>query len=292
MVAYGKVSLQVPKTNHIETAYHGFNVHINPCDWPKQLQHWGSFAATFKFRSSSYTSTQQTLAHTSISAIFSLSLGTLARSPLQFTEWTQWTDLAYLFVDVILDVYPLCPGDSVLFLTIASFPYAPLMLPKQALQQMRWPKRFEPGNMQLKVIQLEPDFSWFPDSSISRGDWKVVDIHVERYSHGSSQSVSEFHLFSFHIFVSSICLVILIMCSIYCNHLTFLASSTIYLKDIDLCVLHLRVHYFQQTNHLGQLFQEKDNKKYMYIQLWYSYSLNNRQKRCHAQKRGKQRVEL
>lgn len=156
MVAYGKVSLQVPKTNHIERAYHGFNAHINPCDWPKQLQHWSSFAATLKFWSSSYTSTQQTLAHTSISAIFSLSLGTLARSPLQFTEWTQWTDLAYVVVDVILDVYPLCPGDSVLFFTIASFPNAPLMLPKQALQQMRWPKRFEPGNMQLKVLQLEP----------------------------------------------------------------------------------------------------------------------------------------
>ena len=30
------------------------------------------------------------------------------------------------------------------------------MLPKQALQQMHWPKLFEPGNVQLKVIQLEP----------------------------------------------------------------------------------------------------------------------------------------
>ena len=29
-----------------------------------------------------------------------------------------------------------------------------------------------------------------------------------------------------------------------------------------------------------------------YIELWFSYSVNNRQKRCHAQKKGKQRVEL
>lgn len=40
-------------------------------------------------RHSNYIRPQRTLAHTSISAIFSLSLGTLARSPLQFTEWTQ-----------------------------------------------------------------------------------------------------------------------------------------------------------------------------------------------------------